>query len=98
MPVAIAEVPPGLNPPIKLWTRAECETLSPGLMDHLELIEGALINRMGKNFPHSVSAMRIMKWLVAVFTIDQLAMECCIDLAPEDNPRNEPVPDLIVLN
>ena len=42
-------VPP--DPPRKRWTRAECAALeASGLLDvqHIELIEGDLISKMGK--------------------------------------------------
>jgi hypothetical protein len=42
------------NPPRKRWTRAECETLeSAGIFDqqHVELVEGELIDKMRKTRP-----------------------------------------------
>jgi hypothetical protein len=49
MPTTLLELPPKLDPPRKRWTRKDCEALSwmPD-WERLELIEGELINKMGK--------------------------------------------------
>ena len=91
--------PPGY-PNRKRWTRAECEALeSTGLWERerLELIEGDLISRMGKKRPHVTTMILVMKWLVDVFGALYVTPEAPIDVAPEDNPTNEPEPDLAVL-
>ena len=103
MPVeAISEsellAPPGY-PRRKRWTRAECEALaSTGMWnaDKLELIEGDLIDRMKKR-PHVTTMILVMKWLVEVFGALYITPEAPINVAPEDNPTNEPEPDLAVL-
>ena len=103
MPVAVTEppyrsAPP--EPPRKLWTRAECAVLeAAGLLDqeHLELVEGELINKMGKKRPHVNGATLVMGWLTQVFGMEFVNLEASIDVAPEDHPTNEPQPDLIVL-
>ena len=86
--------------PRKLWTRNQCEQLEQaGLLDQqrLELVDGELINKMGKNRPH-VNAMAMMvKWLSQFFDLELVNQEASIDVAPEDNPTNEPQPDLVVL-
>jgi Uma2 family endonuclease len=103
MPVAILDTPPialPQEPPRKIWTRAECEALGAiGVLDyhHLELIEGELIDRVGKKRPHSNSASLILLWLIEVFGPRFVQHETPIDVAAEDNPINEPEPDLIVL-
>jgi Uma2 family endonuclease len=104
MPSALIEVPikpVHSNPPRKRWTRAERASLdATGLLDqqHLELIEGELIDKMGKNRPH-VNALAVMHtWLLRVFGERLVNQEAPIDVSPEDNPSNEPEPDLIVLN
>ena len=89
-----------LDPPRKLWTRAECSTLeAAGLLDgqHLELIEGELISKMGKKRPHVNSLSVLTGWLMQVFGIKFVNPEAPIDVAPEDNPTDEPGPDIIVL-
>jgi Uma2 family endonuclease len=104
MPTAITEtlsVPPPLEPPRKRWTREECAALeASGIWDqqHLELIEGELISKMGKKRPHTISLVRVQAWLVRVFGEQYVNPETPIDLAPTDNSINEPEPDLIVLS
>jgi len=96
-PVAQAATP---GPRRKLWTRAECEQLqATGLWDQqrLELIEGELIDKMGKNGPHTASLAAIALWLRRVFGDLFVLTEAPIDVAPEDNPASEPEPDVIVL-
>lgn len=104
MPTAINEtlsVPPPLEPPRKRWTREECAVLeASGIWNqqHLELVEGELISKMGKKRPHTISLVRVQAWLVRVFGEQYVNPETPIDLAPTDNPINEPEPDLIVLS
>jgi hypothetical protein len=103
MPIAFTEIPAPpipLDPPRKVWTRAECLVLEEsGLLDgqHLELIEGDLINKRGKKRPHVNSLSLMMAWLVQVFGARFVNQGAPIDVAPEDNPTNEPEPDGIVL-
>jgi Uma2 family endonuclease len=103
MPVALTtppEPPAPLSPPRKRWTRAECAALeSSGIWDQqkLELIDGELISRMGKNRPHVNGLVMMMIWLMDAFGRDRINPEVPIDVAPEDNPTNEPQPDLVVL-
>ena len=104
MPTAINEtlsIPPPLEPPRKRWTREECVALeASGIWDqqHLELIEGELISKMGKKRPHTKSLVRVLAWLVRVFGEQYVNPETPIDLTSVDNPINEPEPDLIVLS
>jgi Uma2 family endonuclease len=65
---------------------------------HLELVEGELIDKMGKNRPHVIALAVIHAWLLRVFGEGFVHQEAPIDVGPEDNPTNEPQPDLIVLN
>jgi hypothetical protein len=39
----------------------------------------------------------LLEWFLQVFGFRMVNVEAPIDVAPEDNPTNEPVPDLIVL-
>jgi Uma2 family endonuclease len=87
-------------PPRKRWTRAECRMLEQtGLWEceSLELIEGDLIDKMGKKRPHVNVTILLMKWLVGVFGALQVTQEAPIDVLPEDNPTSEPQPDLAVI-
>src|SRR5207249_2665270 len=53
--------------------------------------------KMGKKRPHVNSVALLLGWLVEVFGARLVIQESPIDVAPEDNPTNEPEPDLIVL-
>lgn len=80
--------------------RTECEALAAsGLWDsqRLELIEGDLIAKMPKKRPHSIIVALLYEWLASVFGMRFVNQEAALDVAPEDNPTNEPEPDLIVL-
>jgi Uma2 family endonuclease len=104
MPTAITEtpsVPPPLEPPRKRWTREECVALeASGIWDqqHLELIEGELISKMGKKRPHTNVMVIMHEWLLRVFGAQYVNQETSMDVASVDNPINEPEPDLIVLS
>jgi Uma2 family endonuclease len=102
MPATLTErlSPPVVqNPPRKRWNRAECERLEAAGIDlqHVELIEGELIVKMSKNPPHVDAAALLLGWLIQVFGARFVNHEAPIDVAPEDNPTSEPVPDMFVL-
>jgi Uma2 family endonuclease len=103
MPALLTErlSPPAVqNPPRKRWNRIECERLEAlGIFDQqrVELIEGELIDKMGKNRPHVGAATLLVAWLSQVFGGRLVSAEAPIDVAPEDNPTNQPVPDVIVV-
>lgn len=102
MPAAVQFAPPSSVPipPRKRWTRAECAALeTAGVLqgERLELIEGELLTKMGKKRAHVNSLTLLQNWLVSVFGGEYVNPEAPIDVAPEDNPTNEPEPDLIVL-
>jgi Uma2 family endonuclease len=104
MPTALIDVsvsPPSEGPRRKRWTRAECAAIeAAGVLDvtHLELIEGELIDKMGKKRPHVTSHKSMQLLLEDLFGSRFVLAENPIDVAPEDNPTNEPEPDVTVLN
>jgi Uma2 family endonuclease len=63
----------------------------------VELIEGELISKMGKKCPHVDTVTLLTAWLIRAFGDRFVNLEAPIDVAPEDNPTNEPQPDAIVL-
>jgi Uma2 family endonuclease len=71
-----------------------------GLWDQqrLELVQGELISKMGKKRPHTNALVAVHEWLRLTFGAQFVNQETPIDVAPEDNPINEPEPDLIVLS
>jgi Uma2 family endonuclease len=62
----------------------------------VELIEGELIVKMPKNRPRAGTATLLMAWLIQVFGGRRVGSEAPIDVAPQDNPTNQPVPDFFV--
>src|SRR5258708_787473 len=103
MPVALTTTldrPAPPQPPRKRWTRAECAVYEQsGMWDgqHYELVEGDLINKMGKNDPHIASVARMVRRLMKMFDEEMVFQEAPIDVTPEDNPTSEPEPDVIVV-
>jgi Uma2 family endonuclease len=82
-------------------TRAECTVFdASGVWDQqrLELVAGDLISKMGKKRPHVNALVAVQAWLVRTFGEQFVNPEAPIDVAPEDNPTNEPEPDLVVLS
>jgi Uma2 family endonuclease len=81
------------------WTREDCARLEEAgvLVGPYELIEGS-INRMGQNMPHADLVSIIVEWLFEVFGRKYVVTQASIDVRPEDNPTNEPMPDALVLN
>ncbi len=67
-------------------------------VSHLELIEGELLDKMGKKRPHVDALTLLQGWLQSAFGLRFVNAEAPIDVAPEDNPTNVPEPDLIVLD
>lgn len=106
MPAVLTEAPlltataATAQPPRKRWTRADLGVMeSVGLnLSGYELIEGDLINKMGKNWPHVTAAALMHRWLVSIFGSLLALQEAPIDVSALDNPTSEPQPDLIVLN
>ena len=100
MPTAVLEQAGFSDAPRKRWTRAECAAVeAAGIWDqqHLELVNGELISKMGKKRPHVNALSLVYAWLIGVFGPEYVNPEAPIDVAPGDNPVNEPEPDLIVL-
>ena len=104
---ALSTTPPVAEPdtllekeiPRKVWTREEAHLLVelgfPNA-EKLELIEGELINRMGKKRPHVVWQHLVQRWLSSTFGEDFVEFQPSIDVAREDNSTSEPEPDLLV--
>jgi hypothetical protein len=103
MPTLLADalqIPPPPVPPRKRWTREQCAPLeASGLFEQekLELVDGDLITKMGKNRPHVKAFTWMHLWLLETFGREFVNAEAPIDVSSADNPWNEPEPDLIVL-
>jgi Uma2 family endonuclease len=97
----IPEIPLPLVPPRKRWTREQCAPLeASGLFEQekLELVDGELISKMGKNRPHVKAFTWMQLWLLRTFGGQFVNAEAPIDVNPSECAWNEPQPDLIVLN
>ena len=90
--------PPAGSPQAIRWTRDDCDKLEQAgfLTEPYELVEGS-INRMGQNMPHANFVMIVLEWLFGVFGRKYVVTQASIDVRPEDNPTNAPMPDAIVL-
>jgi len=103
MPTLVTNIPessPAPAPPRKRWTREQCAPLeASGLFERerLELVDGELISKMGKNRPHVNASMLLLEWIQDTFGRRFVNAEAPIDVGPDDNPWSEPEPDLIVL-
>ena len=100
MPTIFTDWPAQIDPPRKRWTRKEYQELSSAELDsqHLELVEGELITKMGQKPPHHNSVGNLLERLFGIFGGRCVLQNVPIDVAPADNPSSEPEPDLIVLN
>ncbi len=86
--------------PRKIWTREDAHTLADlGFPNasKLELINGDLIDRMGKKRPHVIWLSLLATWLRVTFGDENVESESPTDVANEDNTHSEPEPDLKVL-
>lgn len=104
MAVLYSEPPAGALPveplPHKTWTREELALVeSTGVFEgtHYELIEGELIDKRGKKHPHVLATGETVDVLKAIFGAKYVIQEASIDVSAEDNARNEPEPDVVVL-
>jgi len=91
-------LPPEPSPWAIRWTRDGCAKLEEAgfLTERYELVEGS-INRVGQNMPHATVDRLCLRALISVFGDEFVVTQASIDVRPEDNPTNEPMPDLIVL-
>ena len=64
---------------------------------HYELLDGDLIDKMGKKRPHISSLAYLVPLMLRFFGIGRVLQESPIDVSQQDNPTNEPEPDVIVL-
>jgi hypothetical protein len=95
MPTVVRERPyrpVPLEPPRKKWARKDCTELeASGLCEgqHLELVDGELINKMARTGACQYSDICLSVTL-RVFGEQHVNQEAPIDVAPGDNRINEP--------
>jgi Uma2 family endonuclease len=86
-------------PPRIRWTREQFTTFVEQCLPHgrYELIEGDIYSKMGQRPPHALAVSRLFAWCLSIFEGDTVLSQASINVAPEDNPTNEPEPDIFVL-
>lgn len=88
-----------VHPSRKRFTREEARRMVElGLIaGRYELIDGEIIDKMGQNPPHARTFKRLQAWLSTIFTLDLVRLQLPIEVAPEDQARSEPEPDVAVV-
>ena len=56
-----------------------------------------VVYAMSEGGPHQVSVQFVPRWFSEIFGFDFVVHDATLDVSPEDNPTNEPRPDLSVL-
>src|ERR1044071_7214999 len=103
MPVTINapqdHLPLGPTPNRKVFTRAECEAMveTGVLAGRYELIDGEIISKKGQKRRHALTVALATNMLMRVFGGLHVQCQLPIDVAVEDRDRNEPEPDVVVL-
>lgn len=99
MPTLLSSAPAHLPPEPKKWTRQELKAfIDAGFIDleHYELWDGNLYNKMGKKWKHVNIVSDVVSWLISLFP-GHVAQEAPINLRFVDNPTYRPEPDAILL-
>jgi Uma2 family endonuclease len=94
-----APAPPvASEPPRKRWTWEEVLALDSAGVDlnHFELIEGELVDKMSKNPPHVTQALALRDGLIGLLGLEKVRQESPMKLALKDR-STVPEPDLVVL-
>src|SRR5438552_3001179 len=88
-----------VHPQRKRFTREEAHRMAElGLVNgRYELVDGDLIHKIGQNPPHAYTFSRLQTWLLTVFEASQLRLQLPIEVAPQDQRRSEPEPDIAVV-
>jgi Uma2 family endonuclease len=97
---ALETIPvPAVHPQRKRFTREEAHRMAElGLVSgRYELVAGDLIDKMGQNPPHAYTFSLLQTWLLTVFEANQLRLQLPIEVAPQDQRRSEPEPDIAVV-
>ena len=82
----------------KRWPRRECEKIEKAgvLPERYELIDGAILSKMGHKPLHCVTLNRIFQWLYLAFGGDFLRNQQPITVEGRTELFNDPLPDLVV--
>jgi Uma2 family endonuclease len=100
LPPMTDEEPIGQTPGRVKWTRKQCEFLVENelLKGRYELIDGEVISKMGQNPPHAAVVAVVNRFLLRLFGVDFVRVQSTSEVDFEDQPINEPEPDVIVTN
>jgi|SRR5579872_2508172 len=99
MTMAITHAEPAeFSPKAIRRTRTQCDALQDAgvLTPQFELVDG-VINGVSQNVPHGILVRLLLEWLFAAFGARFVLTQVTIDVRPEDNPTNAPMPDAILL-
>jgi Uma2 family endonuclease len=90
---------PAVHPQRKRFTREEAHRMAElGLVSgRYELVDGDLIDKMGQNPPHAYTFTRLQSWLLTFLEANQLRLQLPIEVAPQDQRRSEPEPDIAIV-
>ncbi len=80
------------------WTVEACDRLIElgFLEDHIEVLDGEIISKMGQNPAHSNALKRLMRVLSSLYGLDVLWIQSPVALPAPDNVYSEPEPDIAV--
>jgi Uma2 family endonuclease len=102
MPQIIEPAPYTPEPPPNpiRWTRQECQAMMEAgiLVGRYELIEGAIIAKMGQRPLHAFVITRLTVWLFALFGAEFVRFQLPMRVPGQDSETSEPEPDAVGLN
>jgi Uma2 family endonuclease len=86
--------------PLKRFTREQTHRMmDAGAFDgRFELLDGYIVDKTGQKPTHASAIRRLFKLLLSLHSAELLLIQAPIDVAEEDRVRNEPEPDIAVLN
>jgi Uma2 family endonuclease len=81
------------------YTRDEVNRMEKAglLTGRYELIDGELVDKMGQNPPHAQALRLVAIWLATAFGVSRVQWQIPMEVAPSDQRRNDPLPDIAVL-
>ena len=84
--------------PRKVWTRDEARALIDVFPNaaRWELVEGEILDKMGKKHPHIFYQSTILIWLQSVYGTEHVLQEPSLGITGPAGEYNEPEPDLLV--
>lgn len=87
-------------PPRKRFTRDDVRQMTDAgifVGQRYELVDGDLIDKMRQKPPHACAVHRLLSLLAKLFGPERILVQAPVEVAPPDQPYNEPEPDIAVL-